>query len=374
MPAVAKLCTVCGEDVAGKKRMKDPQGHYYCETCYSAKLAKNKAKSFKTAIGAAVPLDDDAGGVALATEPTPPPSDDGLLDLLPEKKPEAAADEEMFGCSGCKKIVAKRQIRNLDGEFLCSSCYGKHHAQQRANAPKYKPVAKKDDEFADEHPETWKDTFIGGATISAIIFVLGCAAFIGLNYAVPARGAGEHRLVLAIAYGGVSAAFLIFRVVCLMISMIVASKIMGGMTFGSIGSALYKTFAFFSIYGIADFFFDRSESFAMMGWGIRFAAFVVCFIALYGLDYFEAVLLSIINMGMSWVLAIGMGLTLFAVLSAVTGHHSDDENDLPNFHHQQLQQQNNGAAPGGAAPGNNQGGGAGAGQLEDGGNFPYPLP
>lgn len=368
MPAVAKLCVVCGEDVAGKKRMKDPQGHYYCEPCYSAKLAKNKAKSFQTALGAAVPL-DDAGGVALATEAAPPPADDGLLDLLPDKKPEA--EEEMFGCSGCKKIVPKRQIRNVDGEFLCTSCNAaRNRPQQRGGAASPKTAGKKEDAFADENPETWKDTFVGGATISAIIFLVACGAFIGLNYAMPARGAGDYKLVLAFVYGGISVAFLIFRVVCLMCSMIVASKIMGGITFGTIGSALYKTFAFFTVYGIADFFLDRSESFAMLGIGMRFGAFICAFIALYGLDSFEAFLLSAINMGMSWVLTIVMGIALIAAMAAITGHHAmGGDEDAPGF--QKLQQQQQVPAPGGAAPGNNAGGAAQPDNDID--NAPFPL-
>lgn len=36
---VQKICCICGLDVRGRKRTKDPRGNYYCKPCYTARLA-----------------------------------------------------------------------------------------------------------------------------------------------------------------------------------------------------------------------------------------------------------------------------------------------------------------------------------------------
>jgi hypothetical protein len=42
--AIAKMCTVCGQDVSGQKRTKDPHGRYYCEPCWKAAVAEHQAR------------------------------------------------------------------------------------------------------------------------------------------------------------------------------------------------------------------------------------------------------------------------------------------------------------------------------------------
>ena len=38
-----KICGLCGEDCSGRPRIKDPQGRYYCKTCYEEALERRKA-------------------------------------------------------------------------------------------------------------------------------------------------------------------------------------------------------------------------------------------------------------------------------------------------------------------------------------------
>lgn len=42
--ASAKVCALCGEDVSGKPRTKDPNGRYFCAECYQGLLARKRAK------------------------------------------------------------------------------------------------------------------------------------------------------------------------------------------------------------------------------------------------------------------------------------------------------------------------------------------
>src|SRR5436305_3394847 len=49
-----KICSVCGENVAGRPRTKDPAGNYYCRPCYEEK-ARAREQLAQSRIGAAVP-------------------------------------------------------------------------------------------------------------------------------------------------------------------------------------------------------------------------------------------------------------------------------------------------------------------------------
>ena len=42
---VAKICTDCGIDVAGRKRTKDTAGRYFCQPCWDARLARQRNKT-----------------------------------------------------------------------------------------------------------------------------------------------------------------------------------------------------------------------------------------------------------------------------------------------------------------------------------------
>lgn len=48
--AISKICVICGQNVAGKPRTKDAEGHYYCQHCYYDSLAARLAKQPSMAV------------------------------------------------------------------------------------------------------------------------------------------------------------------------------------------------------------------------------------------------------------------------------------------------------------------------------------
>src|SRR4051812_30432857 len=54
VPAVQKLCVVCGQDVAGRPRTKDQAGNYYCRACYDEK-ARSREQLAASRVGGPVP-------------------------------------------------------------------------------------------------------------------------------------------------------------------------------------------------------------------------------------------------------------------------------------------------------------------------------
>jgi hypothetical protein len=311
MPAVAKLCTVCGQDVASKKRVKDPEGRYYCEPCFQTRRAAAGAAKGQPA---SVPLTNAA---PKPTADPAPAADDGLLDLAPEIKPKT--DEPMFGCAGCKKVVPQRQVRNIDGEFLCSSCVAKRNAPQR---PAARTSTKAAAEEGDENVERWWHTLSGGLMVSAGVVVLTFVLMTALDYFTPEKG---HQASLAgsLLMGVLQTVFVVFRAGGLILSMFVAARILGGISFGYIGPVLFKSLGLCAGLTIADYFIDRNESLFMLGFGFRWVAFLVALIVLFGIDAFEAMLLSVVNTALSWILFIGLGILV--AIAGLRGGSSDDE-------------------------------------------------
>ena len=43
MPDPLKICMICGEDCAGRPRIKDPKGHYYHRECHEEASRKQEA-------------------------------------------------------------------------------------------------------------------------------------------------------------------------------------------------------------------------------------------------------------------------------------------------------------------------------------------
>lgn len=63
-----KLCVVCGADCAGKPRVKDPSGRYYCKACYDVKAgeAASVGKAPRTSARAVADVPGDVQGDGLA--------------------------------------------------------------------------------------------------------------------------------------------------------------------------------------------------------------------------------------------------------------------------------------------------------------------
>jgi hypothetical protein len=317
-----KLCSVCGDDIASKKRVKDTRGNYYCEPCFAATRETNKQPATVGTGNAAMP----------ASAPLSTPADgDGVLDLAPERE-KPKEDANLFGCSGCKKLVPQRQIRNVDGEFICHSCFAKRNQPQRAAS---RPSAAKSSKEPKDYEETanaegWSDSLLGGMTISAAVLALSFGIMFALNYW---NGSGAGSILFSSLIAGVETLFLVFKTGGLLLSMIIAAQIMGGISFGYIGSAIYKSLSLFLVLAVINFFIG-GPGLNMFGLGTSFIGFAIAFMALFRIDYFEAVILSVVNTLLSLGLAIGMLVATVALLSAA-GHDAEMGPGRPGMRHVQ---------------------------------------
>ena len=79
MPS-AKVCVICSIDVSSIKRVKDPQGNYYCQLCYDAKLADRRAR----------------------------PTGDPEVD---------------FQCATCQRFYGVEDVYDENGTVICKSCF-----------------------------------------------------------------------------------------------------------------------------------------------------------------------------------------------------------------------------------------------------------
>lgn len=114
----SKVCCVCGADVAGKKRMKDADGHYWCYDC-------------------------------------------GMEDTV-RKHPEQAVE-----CVECHDKFPPTKLVEFDGSKVCSPCATKLiHAKKRAEAR----IAAAAEEA--RRDEVRKKQIMIGVGIVAVIIVL----------------------------------------------------------------------------------------------------------------------------------------------------------------------------------------------------------
>ena len=103
-----KQCAVCGTDVSGRKRTKDPEGNYYCEPCWGAKVAERRHRP--------PPTGDDA----VREE-----SLDDLLELAtsasvgPSDTPAAAP---LLSCSACGGAFTYAHVTTVNGRTVCTDC------------------------------------------------------------------------------------------------------------------------------------------------------------------------------------------------------------------------------------------------------------
>jgi len=99
-PTKAKVCSVCGVNVAGHRRYKDGAGNYYCEDCYSAES-------------------DDASEAESRVVAPPPPA--------PVKKTTVP-------CPDCKTELDADALVDYKGTQLCSKCVEKREQSARREA------------------------------------------------------------------------------------------------------------------------------------------------------------------------------------------------------------------------------------------------
>ncbi len=135
--ATGKVCVICGQDCAGKPRVKDPQGRYSCKSCHEA--AMKKAAAAPATAKAAPVKGAPRPAVKPASKPVPPPMPEpeaepafdgfdnaAILEGLEASAPAAAPAGEQ--CPSCGMPLP-------GGAMVCMSC-GFNRATGRAGSVK----------------------------------------------------------------------------------------------------------------------------------------------------------------------------------------------------------------------------------------------
>jgi hypothetical protein len=97
--------------------------------------------------------------------------------------------------------------------------------------------------------------------------------------------------------------------------MAVAGKMLGGISFGFIGSALYKSLGLFAVLSVLNFFSMRNETLFWFGTAFGSVLLILSFILLFRIDLFEALILSLVNSFVIVGLAALMTFTLVHFVS-----------------------------------------------------------
>jgi len=314
MSGVQKLCCVCGKDVASSKRVKDPRGRYYCEPCAKA---RQQQPVVAAAVGASAPPPLPA--TTASSGPAYAPATENELDLAPvqEHAPEVKA-----ACARCKKLLSERLVRLVDGEFVCNACI----AQQQKSKGGVKPAKAKvkvEEEEEDTGEPGYLDTIAGGLVVSLAILGLGFGVFFALYKFYPEPG------IISVPIAAfLQCMFVAFSAGGLIVSMIVAARILGGISFGFLGPVMYKSIGFCLGLAVMGYFSSRFESMGMIVLAFRSVIVLVTLIVLFKIDAFEAILLTMVNGVLNFGLLILFGVLLLA-LGAMASHASDDDEELP---------------------------------------------
>lgn len=104
MPEIKeKICTKCGANVAGKPRVKDPHGHYFCQSCFDT--ARSEKSSRPTSTPAPPPPDSQASDAIF-----------GVIDLDALKPiADAPAPRNLKVCPACGKARDSESV-------MCIGC------------------------------------------------------------------------------------------------------------------------------------------------------------------------------------------------------------------------------------------------------------
>lgn len=94
-----KICGLCGEDCSGRPRIKDPQGRYYCKTCYEEVLERRK------------------GGPSPVVPQAPREPEGQLSGALLAELADEVVPPPMQGvpCPGCGNLMTP-------GAVICTAC------------------------------------------------------------------------------------------------------------------------------------------------------------------------------------------------------------------------------------------------------------
>ena len=123
-----KVCADCGIDVGGQKRTKDTAGRYFCQPCWTAKVATGRAT---VATPASMASGRSTAIASRSSSVAAPP-----LPLGDEQDNDVAALED---CPICKMSVpADEMVPGDDDQMVCRSCA--HQEISLADIPDELPV------------------------------------------------------------------------------------------------------------------------------------------------------------------------------------------------------------------------------------------
>jgi len=126
--ATTKLCCVCGENVAGKKRYKDSAGRYWCPDCHEAGLMPG-------------------GGVATAAVTTEP-------------------------CPDCKQEFAPSEFVDIAGTRVCPACAEKRKQAAKRKEARVRAAVEEGQKDQARMAMIMNAAKIGGAVICLLILVI----------------------------------------------------------------------------------------------------------------------------------------------------------------------------------------------------------
>jgi hypothetical protein len=123
--AIAKVCVMCGQDVAGRPRTKDQAGRYYCNPCWSSAISKAPGKPQNHAPQAAHHLCCDCGGRFDGEHVYEQDGEHICKRCYSQREESEAAGEEADPLADLASAAAASTPPKVQGElFLCPVCGG----------------------------------------------------------------------------------------------------------------------------------------------------------------------------------------------------------------------------------------------------------
>ncbi len=147
-----KICTACRKDLRGQKRVKDPQGLYYCESCYAARQNPYAATQGTSGgspqvrqdvfAGGLLPMDapsgDQAPGAVAAAGTQKPQRQSQAVPQAGETASASAADPQT--CSVCGQSNAAIPLLSRDGQLVCLECLHRQSVASSSRRSRVVPV------------------------------------------------------------------------------------------------------------------------------------------------------------------------------------------------------------------------------------------
>jgi hypothetical protein len=178
---VAKMCTICGTDVANKPRTKDAKGRYVCKECVERAQQAKAAKAQAEAAPVAVKAGPKSAAEVQAGD------NSFLLDLA---KPEIPKGKVM--CPSCGKAMSEEAV-------ICVSCGFNKTKNEKLHVQVLKPKIEKATKMQRQATIEDRQPMITG--IVTLLITLGCGALAWGDSS--GGGAFVALLVLRLIVGGV---------------------------------------------------------------------------------------------------------------------------------------------------------------------------